>query len=138
MKKQIPIIKTLLHAAVVLTATSIVSSAQAATVAYGDFDHDGLMDVAAITSPTTATISLANPDGSYTVSAILTAPRRQPITDIVLVDRDGDGDLDVNANGAAGGGWFYTHMWSGNGDGSFGSRTTGKWSWPPKGKHGSF
>ena len=138
MKKQIPIIKTLIHAAVVLIASAVASSASAATVAFGDFNNDLLMDVAAITSPTTVTVSLANPDGSYTVSAILSAPKNRQITDVGLYDRDGDGDLDVYASSPASGGWFYIHMWSGNGDGTFGSRTTVKWSWPPKGSHGSF
>ena len=50
------------------------------TVAYGDFNNDGRVDVAAITAPTAVTVSLANPDGSYTVSAILTAPKNQPIS----------------------------------------------------------
>jgi hypothetical protein len=138
MKKQIPIIKTLIHSAVAVIATAVGSTAGAATVAYGDFNNDGLMDVAAITSPTTITIRLANPDGSYTVSAILTAPKTQQIIDVGFNDRDSDGDLDVYANTPAKGGWVYTHMWSGNGDGTFGSRTTGKWSWPPKGNPGSF
>ena len=34
----------------------------------------------------------------------------------------------VYANSPASGSWTYTHMWSGNGDGTFGSRTTDKWS----------
>lgn len=138
MKKQNPLIKTLIHSAVAIIATAVMPSARAATEAFGDFNNDGLMDVAAITSPTTVTVYLANPDGSYTVSAVLSAPRRQQITYVGVNDRDGDGDLDVYANTPAKGGWIYTHMWSGNGDGTFGARTTGKWSWPPKGNHGSF
>ena len=107
-------------------------------VAFGDFDHDGLVDMAVVTSPTTITVSLANPDGSYTVSAILTVPKRQHITFLSVVDRDGDGDLDVDVTCPASGTWYYTHTWLGNGDGTFGSRTTDKWSWPPKGHYGSF
>jgi hypothetical protein len=38
------------------------------TVAYGDFNNDGLMDKVAITGQKTLTVSLANPDGSYTLS----------------------------------------------------------------------
>ena len=138
MKKQIPIIKILLHAAVVLIATAVVSSARAATVAFGDFNNDGLVDMAVLTSPTTVTVSLANPDGSYTVSAILSAPKNQKLTDVGLNDRNSDGHLDVYASSPAGGGWVYIHLWSGNGDGTFGSRTTSKWSWPPKGNPGSW
>jgi hypothetical protein len=33
--------------------------------------------VAVLTSPTTVTVYLANPDGSYTVSAILSVPSSQ-------------------------------------------------------------
>ena len=52
------------------------------TVAFGDLNNDGLLDMAAITAPTTVTVSLANPDGSYTVSAILSVPKNQPMTDV--------------------------------------------------------
>jgi len=133
MKKQIPtipILKTLLHAAVVLVATTVVSSAGAATEAFGDVNNDGLMDVAVNTSPNSVTISLANPDGSYTVSAILSVPKSQQFANFSLVDLDGDGDLDVSAIGVAGGGQFYWHTWSGNGDGTFSSRST----YRPRGK----
>src|SRR5262245_59794228 len=50
------------------------------SAAYGDFNNDGLMDTVAITAPTTITVSLAKPDGSYTVSAILSAPKNQTVT----------------------------------------------------------
>ena len=136
MKKQIPIIKTLIHSAVVLFATAVVSSAGAATVAYGDFNNDGFMDVAAITSPTTVTVSLANPGGSYTVSAILSAPRNKTITSVQVFDFNGDGALDVIANGPASGGWVTSYIWLGNGGGTFGSMTTNRWRW--KGNIGFF
>ena len=123
-------------AAVFTAALAVISSASAATVAFGDFNNDGLMDMAVITSPTTVTVSLANPDGSYTVSAILSVPKNQKITDVGVNDRNSDGHLDVYASTPASGGWVYTHMWSGNGDGTFGLRTTDKWSWPPKGNIG--
>ncbi len=130
MKRQILISKPLIHAAIALLTAAVTSSASAATEAFGDLNHDGLIDVAAITSPTTVTIYLANPDGSYTVSAILPVPKKQKITHVDLYDHDGDGDLDVAASGAVSGNWFYTHAWSGNGDGTFGARTTSRWSFP--------
>ena len=133
MKTQFPVIKILVHAAAALIATAVASSSLAATVAFGDFNNDGLLDMAAITSPTTITVSLANLDGSHTVSAILSAPKNQQVTDVGVNDADGDGNLDVYANSPANGGWVYTHVWSGHGDGTFGSRTTNKWAWPPKG-----
>jgi hypothetical protein len=131
---------SLLHviAAVITFAAATPSRAADPLMAFGDFNNDGLEDVAAVTSPTTVTVSLANPDGSYSVSSILSAPNNQRITYIDLNDRDGDGNLDVYVNCPAGGKWVYTHMWSGNGDGTFGPRTSGKWSWPPKGHHGFF
>ena len=93
------------------------------TVAYGDFNKDGLMDMAAVTSPTTITVSLANPNGSYTVSATLTAPKPQPITDVYVGDYNADGKLDISAGGASNNS-FYNHTWLGNGDGTFGARDT--------------
>jgi hypothetical protein len=130
MKKQITILKTLIQAAVVLVATAVASPAAAAIEAYGDINNDGLMDVAVLTSPTTVTVYLANPDGSYTVSAMLSVPKSQHFANFGFLDLDGDGDLDVSATGVAGGGQFYWHTWSGNGDGTFSSRSTYK----PRGK----
>ena len=140
MKKQTTTTKLLIHATAALIATAVASPLNAAgvLVIYGDFNSDGLVDMAAVTSPTTVTVSLAIPGGSYFVSAILTAPSKQQITDIGTYDRDGDGDLDVYANCPASGTSVYTHFWFGNGDGTFGSRTTSKWSWPPKGHYGSW
>jgi hypothetical protein len=139
MKKHISIIK-LFQATAAVIAIAAASPARAAgtLVAYGDFNHDGLVDMAAVTSPTTITVSLANPFGIYTVSAILTVPKKPLIAYLGFGDRDGDGDLDLYASCPAGGTWTYTHLWSGNGDGTFGSRTTDKWSWPPKGNIGFF
>ena len=96
------------------------------TVAYGDFNRDGLVDVAAVTSPTTVTVSLANPDGSYTVSAILTAPKSQPIEGIYVGDYNRDGNLDVSPGGGLAHERFYTRMWQGDGDGTFGKLVTEK------------
>ena len=93
------------------------------TVAYGDFNKDGLMDMAAVTNPTTIVVSLGNPDGSYTVSATLTAPKPQPITDVYVGDYNADGKLDISAGGLINN-RFYSHIWLGNGDGTFGHRDT--------------
>jgi hypothetical protein len=101
------------------------------TVAYGDINRDGRIDMAAITAPTTITVSLANPNvGSYTVSAILTTPPSRPLQNVDLVDVNGDGNLDVLANGASGNNWYF-HTWLGLGDGTFGNRHTERWN-PPK------
>lgn len=107
------------------------------TVAYGDFNHDGLLDKAAITAPTTITVSLAKLDGSFAVAATLQAPKNQPVSDVGVQDFDGDGNLDVYANSISNGS-VYTHKWLGNGDGTFDPRVTAKWSWPPKGNHGGW
>jgi hypothetical protein len=96
------------------------------TVAYGDFNHDGLVDMAAITALTTITVSLANPDGSFTVSATLTVPKSLPLGGVNVGDYDGDGDLDIGATSTSNAGVWYTHVWLGKGDGSFGHRDTHK------------
>jgi hypothetical protein len=94
------------------------------TVAYGDFNNDGRVDMAAVTSPTTIVVSLANADGSYTVSAILTSSKSQPIADIYAYDSNGDGKLDIAGGGGSGGPKFSGNVWLGNGDGTFGNRKT--------------
>ena len=82
------------------------------TVAYGDFNNDGLTDMAAITSQKTITVSLANPDGTYTVSATLTAPK--PIDSVAVTEIITDGKPDITASSSND-----TFAWKGNGDGSF-------------------
>jgi hypothetical protein len=106
-----------------------------ATVDFGDLNRDGRDDMAAITGPNTVTVSLANADGSYTVSAILTAPKNQSLGYVDIYDSDGDGDMDVYASGQGGGGWVHWTRWPGNGDGTFDAGTSGKWRWP---KHGGW
>jgi hypothetical protein len=93
------------------------------TVAYADFNKDGLMDVAAVVNATTITVSLANPNGTYTLSATLTAPRNLPIGGINVGDYNGDGNLDISSGGIVNS-RFYSHTWLGNGDGTFGDRDT--------------
>ena len=106
--------------------------------ASGDFNNDGLMDMAAITAPTTITVSLAKPDGSYTVSAILSAPKNQSLTYVDVSDINGDGNLDVSALSPSNSGGF-TNKWLGNGDGTFDSGTTEKYQSPfGKGGRGGF
>jgi VCBS repeat protein len=106
-----------------LTVEALEDRYVPSTVAYADFNNDGLLDMAAVTNSTTITVSLANPDGSYTVSAILTAPKSQSIGGVNVGDYNGDGNLDISSGGAAAN-HFYTHTWLGNGDGTFDARNT--------------
>ena len=102
---------------------ALESRSMMSAVAYGDFNNDGLVDMAVLTNPTTITVSLAKPDGSYVVSAILTAPKSLPITGVQVDDYNHDGKLDISAGGLASN-RFYEHTWLGNGDGTFGARDT--------------
>ena len=102
-----------------LEARSMMSA-----VAYADFNNDGLVDMAVVTNPTTITVSLARADGSYSVSAILTSPKNQPIADIYVGDYNADGKLDITGGGGSGGPKYSTNIWLGNGDGTFGNRKT--------------
>ena len=97
------------------------------TVAYADFNKDGLVDMAAVTDTTTITVSLAKPDGSYSVSDILKAPKGLPINGIDVGDYNGDGNLDIRTGGMTST-RFYSHTWLGNGDGTFGNVETWKGS----------
>ena len=93
------------------------------TVAYADFNRDGLIDMAVVTNSTTITVSLAKPDGSYNVSATLTAPKSLPIYGINVDDYNGDGIPDISSGGIINS-RFYSHTWLGIGDGTFGVRDT--------------
>ena len=103
-----------------LEARSMMSA-----VAYGDFNNDGLVDMAVVTNSTTISVSLAKPDGSYIVSATLIAPKNQPVTGINLDDYNHDGKLDISTGGIASN-RIYSHTWLGNGNGTFGDRVDEK------------
>jgi hypothetical protein len=90
-----------------------------------DFNNDGLTDVVEVTSPTTIVVKLAQSDGSYVVSATLTAPKNLPVGGVNVDDRNGDGKLDIVAGGIINN-RFYSHIWHGNGDGTFAPRVTDK------------
>ena len=107
-----------------LAVEALEGRSMMSAVAYADFNNDGRVDMAAITTPTTVTVSLANPDGSYTVSAILTTPKNRPVNQVYAGDYNGDGKLDVNAVGGSNSGGWIIHQWLGNDDGTFGARTT--------------
>jgi hypothetical protein len=96
------------------------------TVGYGDFNHDNRIDMAAITNPNTITVSLANANGGYTVSAILTTPPNRPMVNISVFDKNGDGNDDIVASGGVNGS-LYVHTWLGLGDGTFGNRHSERW-----------
>src|SRR5262249_23061403 len=98
------------------------------TVAYGDINHDGRDDMAAITGSRTVTVSLGTSNGS-TVSAPLTASNGPSLQHVDVVDRNGDGDVDVVASGSNST-WSYTHTWLGNGNGAFGLAETTRWRVP--------
>src|SRR5262245_56612823 len=88
------------------------------TVAYGDVNNDGREDMAVLTAHKTITVSLANQDSTYTVSAILTSPK--PI-ESVSVDNDynQDGIRAIIGRSSKQSGSYYSAMWLGNGDGTF-------------------
>lgn len=91
------------------------------TVAYGDFNNDGLIDKASLTAPKTITVSLANPDGSFTVSQVITAPK--PIEGVYVYpgagDFNGDGQVDIYGVSSKANGSYQLSFWLGNGDGTF-------------------
>ena len=100
-------------------------------VAFADFNNDGRVDKAEVTNPTTITVSLAKADGSYIVSATLTAPKNLPVGGINVSDVNTDGKLDITAGGLTSN-RFYSHTWLGKNDGTFGARATDRANPIPK------
>ena len=89
-------------------------------VAEADFNNDGRVDKAVVTSPTTITVSLQNADTSYTVSAVLAVPKSQPITDVAAWNINDDGKMDIIASGSKNsGGYSHSYLNQGNGTFSF-------------------
>src|SRR4026208_2382424 len=107
-----------------LAVETLEGRSMMSAVAEDDFNHDGRLDKAVVTSPTTITVSLKNSDGSYSVSAILTSSKSQPIASIYVYDSNADGKLDIAGGGGSGGPKFSGNVWLGNGDGTFGNRKT--------------
>ena len=102
-----------------LTVESLEGRSVLSTTAFADFNHDGRVDVAAITDRNTIEVRLANPDGSYHVSDILSSPQNQPLQYVGVQDIDADGDLDIEAGGTKNSGSGYGSLWLNNGDGTF-------------------
>ena len=94
------------------------------TMVEADFNRDGYLDRATLTDPNTITVSLFDPsDGGYDASAILTAPKNQPVGGISVDDYNGDGNQDISTGGLANN-RFYSVTWLGLGDGTFSNRET--------------
>jgi hypothetical protein len=120
-----------------LTVEALEDRSVPSTVVEANFNNDDYMDKAEVTSPTTITVSLANPDGSYTPSAILSAPKNRAITYVGVYDYNGDGNPDIYALSPAGSGG-YTLKWLSNCDGTFGAGTIEKYQSPFHGNHGGW
>ena len=63
-----------------LAVESLEGRSMMSATAYGDFNNDGLLDMASVINSTTVAVSLANLEGSYTLSATLTTPKTRPRT----------------------------------------------------------
>ena len=116
-----------------LAVEALEGRSMMSAVAEADFNNDGRVDKAVVTSPTTVTVSLKNLDGSYTVSAVLTVPKSQPITDVYAWNINDDGKMDIIARGSKNSG-LYSRSYLNNGDGTFSYIEPFKW----KNNHGFF
>ena len=97
-----------------------VSPVGTVQLAAGDFNGDGIPDVAVVSSNTmTATILLGNGDGTFSPKGVLTLSAY--MTGVVAGDFNGDGKLDL-AVSSLGAGYPYQSflaVFLGNGDGTF-------------------
>src|SRR5262249_39961307 len=105
------------------------------SLAAGDLDHDGLADVVVMSASNKVAVSLGTGSGTFHQVATLT-PSKGSLEFVGVEDRNGDGSLDVVAFAADGGRnrkvisdypqstTIYESGWLGNGDGTFGPRTT--------------
>jgi FG-GAP-like repeat len=114
-----------------LAVESLEGRSVLSTMVQADFNNDGLLDVAAITSPNTVTVSLANVAGGYTVSDVLSTEKNQPIVDIYYTqDFDGDGDRDIELLTSKPSGSYQFAAFRNNGDGTFDYVEPVKWHGP--------
>jgi len=97
------------------------------TMVEADFNGDLLPDIAAITGPSTITVSLNDGNGGYDVSDILTASKNESFLNLLVQDNDGDGDWDITAVALKPSKVQYTQYWRNNGDGTFDYVEPFKW-----------
>jgi sugar lactone lactonase YvrE len=97
-----------------------IPSGAASSLAVGDFNGDGIPDVAAVnTNAMTVTILLGNGDGTFTAKGVLTIPGYA--NTVLTADFNGDGKLDlavsyVNSSNPS---TDFVTILLGNGDGTF-------------------
>jgi hypothetical protein len=119
----------------------ITSPGGGGSLAVADFNRDGRADMVVISGTKTVTVSLGRADGTFQQSAALRTSKGE-LFSVGATDVNGDGILDVVAHAYMRDrpliGLFgtpvilYESVWLGNGDGTFGPRTTTSFStqWP--------